>query len=113
MKKNRLKLFKNEPKRPKKSAQLEKNNFPTGKQKFSNWKIIFSQLSFANFPTAFRIENENVNIFFGHMEYVGVTSIPLRGRTRRSDLFHMLIKTLRAFKPKAIHVSVLADSLEL
>ena len=63
MKKNRLKLFKNKPKRPKKSAQLEKNNFPTAKQKFSNWKIIFSQLSFANFPTAFRIENENVNIF--------------------------------------------------
>ena len=63
MKKNRLKLFKNEPKRRKKSAQLEKNNFPTGKQKFSNWKIIFSQLSFANFPTAFCIENENVNIF--------------------------------------------------
>ena len=63
MKKNRLKLFKNEPKRTKKSAQLEKNNFPTGKQKFSNWKIIFSQLSFANFPTAFRIDNENVNIF--------------------------------------------------
>ena len=63
MKKNRLKLFKNEPKRPKKSAQLEKNNFPTGKQKFSNWKIIFSQLCFANFPTAFCIENENVNIF--------------------------------------------------
>ena len=29
MKKNRLNLFKNEPKRPKKSAQLEKNNFPT------------------------------------------------------------------------------------
>ena len=47
------------------------------------------------------------------MEYGGVTSIPLRGRTRCSDLFHMLIKTLRAFKPKAIHVSVLADSLEL
>ena len=47
------------------------------------------------------------------MEYVGVTSIPLRGRICRSDLFHMLIKTLRAFKPKAIHVSVLADSLEL
>ena len=63
MKKNRLKLFKNEPKRTKKSAQLEKNNFPTGKQKFSNWKIKFSQLSFANFPTAFCMENENVNIF--------------------------------------------------
>ena len=47
------------------------------------------------------------------MGYVAVTSIPLRGRTSRSDLFHMLIKTLRAFKPKAIHVSVLADSLEL
>ena len=47
------------------------------------------------------------------MKYVGVTSIPLRGRIRRSDLSHMLIKTLRAFKPKAIHVSVLADSLEL
>ena len=47
------------------------------------------------------------------MDNVAVTSIPLRGRTRRSDLFHMLIKTLRAFKPKAIHVSVLADSLEL
>ena len=38
MKKNRLKLFKNKPKRPKKSAQLEKiifqlgnKNFPTGK----------------------------------------------------------------------------------
>ena len=88
MKKNRSNLFKNEPKRPKKSAQLEKNNFPTGKQKFSNWKIIFSQLSFANFPTAFRIENENVNIFFGHIEYVGVTRIPLRGRTRCSDLSH-------------------------
>ena len=47
------------------------------------------------------------------MEYVAVTRIPLRGRTRRTNLFHMLIKTLRAFKPKAIHVSVLADSLEL
>ena len=63
MKKNRLKLFKNKPKRAKKTAQLEKNNFPTGKQKFSNWKKIFSQLSLANFPTAFCIENENVNIF--------------------------------------------------
>ena len=31
MKKNRLNLFKNEPERPKKSAQLEKNNFPTVK----------------------------------------------------------------------------------
>ena len=31
MKKTRLNLFKNEPKRPKKSAQLEKNNFPTEK----------------------------------------------------------------------------------
>ena len=47
------------------------------------------------------------------MDNVGVTSIPLRGWIRCSDLFHMLIKTLRAFKPKAIHVSVLADSLEL
>ena len=47
------------------------------------------------------------------MEYVGVTSIPLRGRIRCSDLFYILIKTLRAFKPKAIHVSVLADILEL
>ena len=47
------------------------------------------------------------------MDNVAVTRIPLRGRTRRSDLFYMLIKTLRAFKPKAIHVSVLADSLEL
>ena len=48
------------------------------------------------------------------MEYVGVKRIPLWWvRTRCSDLFHMLIKTLRAFKPKAIHVSVLADSLEL
>ena len=47
------------------------------------------------------------------MDNVGVTSISLRGRTRCSDLFHMLIKTLRAFKPKAIHVSVFADSLEL
>ena len=47
------------------------------------------------------------------MVNVGVKRIPLWVRTRRSDLFHMLIKTLRAFKPKAIHVSVLADSLEL
>lgn len=113
MKKNRLNLFKNEPKSPKKSAQLEKNNFPTGKQKFSNWKIIFSQLSFANFPTAFCIEKENVNYFSGHIECVTVKRIPLWVRTRCSDLFYMLIKTLRAFKPKAIHVSVLADSLEL
>ena len=35
MKKNRLKFFKNEPKRPKKSAQLEKNNFPLIPQHFS------------------------------------------------------------------------------
>ena len=47
------------------------------------------------------------------MDNVGVTSIPLRGRTGCSDLFYMQIKTLRSFKPKAIHVSVLADSLEL
>ena len=47
------------------------------------------------------------------MNNVAVTRIPLWVRTRRSDLSHMLIKTLRAFKPKAIHVSVLADSLEL
>jgi hypothetical protein len=49
----------------------EKNNFPTGKQKFSNWKIIFSQLSFANFPTAFCIENENVNIFLDRWNTLG------------------------------------------
>ena len=47
------------------------------------------------------------------MVNVAVTRISMWVRTRRSDLFHMLIKTLRAFKPKAIHVSVLADSLEL
>ena len=37
-------LLKNAPKQGKKSAQLEKNNYPVGKIKFPSWKINFFQL---------------------------------------------------------------------
>jgi hypothetical protein len=37
-------LLKNAPKQGKKSAQLEKNNYPVEKIKFPSWKKIFSQL---------------------------------------------------------------------
>ena len=37
-------LSKNAPKQGKKSAQLEKNNYPVGKIKFPSWKIDFFQL---------------------------------------------------------------------
>ena len=37
-------LSKNAPKQGKKSAQLEKNNYPVGKIKFPSWKIVFFQL---------------------------------------------------------------------
>ena len=37
-------LLKNAPKQGKKSAQLEKNNYPVGKIKFPSWKIDFFQL---------------------------------------------------------------------
>lgn len=37
-------MLKNAPKQGKKSAQLEKNNYPVGKIKFPSWKIDFFQL---------------------------------------------------------------------
>lgn len=37
-------MLKNDPKQGKKSAQLEKNNYPVGKIKFPSWKIDFFQL---------------------------------------------------------------------
>lgn len=41
---NLLFLLKKAPKQGKKSAQLEKNNYPVGKIKFPSWKIVFFQL---------------------------------------------------------------------
>ena len=70
MKKNRLKLFKNEPKRPKKSAQLEKNNFSTEKKYFSNREIKFSQLAVSDFPAGF-MSNCFFVKFFCIGNYVG------------------------------------------
>ena len=50
------KRYKNASDRGAESAQLEKNNFSTGKIFFSNREIIFSQLTVSGFSTGFTLE---------------------------------------------------------
>ena len=54
--KMRAKRNKNASDRGAESAQLEKNNFSTGKIFFSNREIKFSQLTVSGFPTGFTLE---------------------------------------------------------
>ena len=52
----RAKRNKNASDRGPESAQLEKNNFSTGKIFFSNREIKFSQLTVSDFPAGFTLE---------------------------------------------------------
>ena len=54
--KMQVKRNKNASGRGAESAQLEKNNFSTGKIFFSNREIKFSQLTVSGFPTGFTLE---------------------------------------------------------
>ncbi len=51
-----VKRNKNASDRGAESAQLEKNNFSTGKIFFSNREIEFSPLTVSGFPTGFTLE---------------------------------------------------------